>query len=370
MPPLHLLIKPASGNCNLRCRYCFYEDVTDHREVKSFGVMSLDTLEAVLSRALAAASRSCTIAFQGGEPTLAGLEFFRQAVELARRHNRKGLELHYAIQTNGMVLDNEWCNFFARQQFLVGLSLDGVKETHDHNRVDAAGKGTFAAVMHAAQLLARHRVGYNILTVVSAQTAGRIGRIYGFYKKNGFLYQQYIPCLDPFGEPRGQRPYSLTPAAYGTFLKTLFDLWYTDLQRGEPVSIRWFDNLVNMCRGYPPESCGMAGVCSRQLVVEADGSVYPCDFYVLDDWRLGNLATDSLEEIERRREELGFIALSRQVDARCGSCPYYPLCRGGCRRDREPLAGQTLACNYYCESFQAFFAYATPRLQQLARGLR
>ena len=370
MPPLHLLIKPASGNCNLRCRYCFYEDVTENREIKSFGMMTPATLEAVLAKALEGASRGCTIAFQGGEPTLVGLEFYRQAVKLVERYNRKGLQIYYAIQTNGMVLDDEWCAFFARHRFLVGLSLDGIKDTHDANRVDALGKGTFAAVMHAAQLLQRHKVEFNILTVVTAQTAGRIGRIYGFYKKNGFLYQQYIPCLDPFGEPRGGRSYSLTPPVYGQFLKNLFDLWYADLMRGEPVSIRWFDNLVGMCRGYPPESCGMAGICSRQLVVEADGSVYPCDFYVLDELRLGNLVSDSLQELEAQRDALGFVELSRQIDKRCAACRHFPLCRGGCRRDREPMLDKTLPLNYYCESFATFFDYATPRLQFLAERMR
>src|SRR5699024_5362855 len=139
-------------------------------------------------------------------------------------------------------------------------------------------------------------------TVVNAQTAKKIQSIYTFFKKNGFRYLQFIPCLDPLGEEPGQRDYSLTPEAYGEFLCRLFDLWYKDLMNGEEVSIRQFDNYIQMLMGYPPESCGMSGVCSFQNVVESDGSVYPCDFYVLDEWKLGNLNINSFPELEEKRK--------------------------------------------------------------------
>ncbi|MEG2087024.1 MAG: anaerobic sulfatase maturase [Angelakisella sp.] len=369
MPPGNLLIKPASGLCNMRCRYCFYADETQNRAVESFGIMTGDTLEKLVVAALTYFTGECTFAFQGGEPTLAGLPFFRTLIALVKEHNVRRLKVHYAIQTNGYVIDDEWAEFVGENNFLVGLSLDGTKELHDSLRPDAAGNGTYHRVLHAAQLLERHHVEYNLLTVVTAPLAKKIGSVYGFYKRSGFRYQQYIACLDPLGEQRGGHAYSLTPADYEYFLKTLFDRWYQDVRRGEFVYNRYFENLVGMLLGQPPESCGMAGFCSQQWVVEADGGVYPCDFYVLDEYKLGNLCTDSFPQLEQRRQELGFVEQSRVQAPECAQCRWYSLCRGGCRRDRDQMDG-TLGLNYFCSAYRAFFQYAYPRLEEIARTVQ
>ncbi|MEG0942013.1 MAG: anaerobic sulfatase maturase [Angelakisella sp.] len=366
MPPINLLIKPASGLCNLRCKYCFYADEMQNREVASFGIMSLETLENVLKETFAYATGDVTIAFQGGEPTLAGLDFFRRMVELTTLHNIKKRPVHFALQTNGIVVDDEWARFFADNRFLIGLSLDGIKDTHDLYRVDANDTGTYKTVMHTMQLFQKYKVAFNILTVITAQTASRIGKIYSFYKKSGLEYQQFIPCLDPFGEERGQRAYSLTPEKYEYFLKTQFDCWYNDIIRGHYTYNRYFENLVGMLLQRAPESCGMIGHCSKQLVIEADGSVYPCDFYVLDQYKLGNLNIDTFADIEQKRDALGFIDASKQVAEACQSCRWYPICRGGCRRDREQSDG-TLGLNYYCSAYSAFFEYAISRLEKVAQ---
>lgn len=366
MPPIYFLIKPASGNCNMRCKYCFYHDVAENRAVASYGIMSKQTLEQLVKTAMEQAEGSCGFMFQGGEPTLAGLDFFREAVRLQKEYNKKGLQVFNSIQTNGYCIDREWAQFLAKEKFLVGLSLDGMKEIHDGCRVDAQGKGTFSKVMHAAQLFSAYGVEFNILTVVTAYTARNIGKIYGFFKKNGFVYQQYIPCLDPFGQERGTFDYSLTPERYGDFLIKLFDLWYTDFMRGKYISIRWFDALVHMCKGRAPGSCGMLGVCTPQLVVEADGGVYPCDFYVLDKLRLGTVGVDTPAQWEEKRKTLGFIEQSKKVEPECRACRWAPLCRGGCRRDREQADG-SIGLNYLCPAFQRFFAHAAPRLAEIAK---
>ncbi len=367
MPPLSLLIKPASGLCNLRCRYCFYHDVAENREIDSYGIMTGETIENVLKKALAAADREITIAYQGGEPTLAGLDFFRETVEMQKRHNKKRLAVHNAIQTNGVHLDDAWARFFHDNRFLVGLSIDGIMDVHDENRLDAKREGTFARVMQTADLFDRYKVEYNILTVVTLRLARRIRAAYRFFKKRGFGYLQFIPCLDPLGEPFGGHDYSLTPQAYGQFLCDLFDLWYADIEAGEAPSIRDFDNYVQMLMGYPPESCNLRGVCGMQYVVEADGSVYPCDFYVLDDMRLGNLNEEDFPQIDRRRAEIGFIEASEPLDPACGACEYLNICRGGCRRHRE--TGAALGRTYFCESYKMFFAHALPGLSAIARAL-
>ncbi|MBQ8610200.1 MAG: anaerobic sulfatase maturase [Oscillospiraceae bacterium] len=368
MPPIHLLIKPASGSCNMRCRYCFYTDEMSRRETASYGRMSLEVLEAVVRRALEYAEGSVTFAFQGGEPTLIGLDYYRRLVELCRQYNTKKLRIDLALQTNGLLIDEEWAEFLAKNRFLVGLSLDGPAEIHDANRVDAAGKGTHARVMAAARLMSRYGVEFNILTVVTSQTARSGRKVWSFFDKNGFTWRQCIPCLDPLDGAAA--PWTLTADRYADFLKTTFDAWYAGFAAGKPVSERSFDNWVGMLAGRPPESCGMGGVCSRQYVLEADGSVYPCDFYVLDELRLGNLAQDSFETIEKKREELGFIAASQHIREECRSCRWGYLCRGGCRRHREPFADGLPGLNRFCEAYKQFFPYAIERMQRLAARLR
>lgn len=367
MPPLSLLIKPASGACNLRCRYCFYHDEQLNRETFSYGFMEEDLLEILVQKSLAYAAGYCSFGFQGGEPTLRGLDFYKKAVELQKKYNIHNVKIANSIQTNGLLLDSRWAQFFRENHFLVGLSLDGTKEIHDGSRLDTHGRGTYSRTLRAARLLSSHQVDFNLLTVVTGRTAEAITQIYRFYRRSGFLYQQYIPCLDPLGKPRGQSPDSLTPEKYGIFLKALFDLWYRDIAEGKFIYIRTFENLLGMLMGRPPESCGLSGSCALQHVIEADGSVYPCDFYCLDPWRLGNIREDSFQELANTETARRFLAEGGSGREKCAGCQYEYICRGGCRRDREPLAGGS--GNYFCEAYQEFFAYALPRLQEIARAL-
>ncbi len=366
MPALSLLIKPASGNCNMRCRYCFYADELDNREIRSYGKMSVDTMHTIVDKAMEYGDYECTIAFQGGEPTLAGLDFYRDLVAYVTAHeNPKKLKIHYALQTNGYLINEEWAEFLGKNHFLVGVSLDGLKEIHDRYRLDAAGKGTYQRVISAIRLLEKHQVEYNILTVVTAATARNGQKIYNYFKKNHFGYQQYIECLDPIGEEPGQHEYSLTPEKYGEFLKSMFDAWYLDMRSGTYVYNRYFENLMMIMAGQQPESCNMRGVCGKQWVFEADGSVYPCDFYALDQWRLGNIQENSFEEMDEKRDELGFIQWSMRQQEDCQKCRWFGLCRNGCRRNREPVTAEHTNRNYFCKSYQMFFEYAYPRLEEV-----
>ena len=365
MPPLTFLIKPASGSCNMRCKYCFYADETALRSVKSFGMMQMKIAEALIKLGLENADISCTFAFQGGEPTLSGLEFYRSFVQLVKLHNTRGLTVNYSIQTNAVLIDEEWAKFLAENKFLVGVSLDGPAEIHNPNRVLTDGSGSYNHVMKTVNLLKKHRVDFNILTVVTKQTARYTEKIYRFLQKNGMKYQQYIACLDPFAQERGQEKFSLTPKAYGDFLCKLFDLWYTDLKKGQQPYIQYFENLVAMSAGQAPELCGMSGRCAPQYVVEADGGVYPCDFYVMDDYIIGNVNENTLEEINAKCAEIGFIEKSLKPSSRCISCDFRALCRGGCRRDRD-FGGGELGLNYFCEAYQKFFAYSYPRIREIS----
>ncbi|MCL2445426.1 MAG: SPASM domain-containing protein [Oscillospiraceae bacterium] len=349
MDNLFLLLKPAGGSCNLRCRYCFY------RGHGTLEIMTPNTLHAVLSKALAHATQHCTIAFQGGEPTLAGLDFFRQAVNIARQNNPNNCTLTFLLQTNGVFIDQSWCDFLRNEEFLVGISLDGPRALHNANR------SKFDQTVHALRLLQANNVAVNILAVLTKQSCHRYAEIDAFFRKLNVDFVQYIPCLEPYGKPRGKQPWALAPKDYEAYLKTAFDIWYDDILRGNYRSHRYFDNLLGLLHGRPPEACGMAGQCGLQTVVEADGSVYPCDFYVHEDYCLGNLREDDMRDIDQRRAQLRFIEQSAQQHPDCTACSWHPLCRGGCRRDRDVFAAQ-LGKNVYCEAMQGFFAYAWPRL--------
>ncbi|WP_434309526.1 anaerobic sulfatase maturase [Hominifimenecus sp. rT4P-3] len=361
---INIMIKPASGNCNMRCRYCFYHDVSELREVKSYGIMSEETLEKIVKKVLETAEESCAFVFQGGEPTLAGLDYFRSLVDFQKKYNTKKIEVSNSIQTNGLKIDEEWAEFLHENHFLVGLSIDGTKDIHDRLRPDAAGKETYNRIYRTAQLLKKYQVEFNILTVITRQSARRAYKIYHQYKKNGWRYLQFIPCLDPYEWERGSSDYSLTPELYTEFLKTLFDEWFADQIKGDSVYIRYFDNLLGIQMGVEPESCGLMGRCIPQLVIEADGSAYPCDFYVMDEYRMGNLAEEPLEQLMQSEGALRFAMESAQPEEKCKTCRFGYLCRGGCRRDRDDRGAVGL--NYYCESYQEFLAYAEKNLQALA----
>ena len=370
MPPLNLLIKPASGSCNMCCRYCFYADETEKRAVALMGRMSPETMHAIVDRALEYADGDCTFSFQGGEPSLAGLDFFRDLSDYVEEHpNPKGVRVHYSIQTNGYMLDEDWARWFAQYHVLVGVSLDGPKEIHDRYRKDRNGEGTFHRVMAFIRLLEKHGVEYNILTVVSAANARRAQQVYSFFKKQGFRYQQYIECLDPLGEAQGGHDYSLTPERYEVFLKTMFDAWYQDMCAGRYVYNRYFENLMMILTGQAPESCSLRGACAAQWVIEADGSVYPCDFYALDQWRLGNILEDSFAAMEEKRRASGFVEWSCRLPEECRQCRWLALCRNGCRRNREPVTADSTGRNYFCRAYSNFLEYAYPRLMEICRQL-
>ncbi len=353
----------------MRCKYCFYADVTKQREVANYGIMSYETIETVIKKALDYADGFASFGFQGGEPTLAGLAFFEQVVDLQRKYNRKGVTIHNALQTNGTTIDDAWCAFLAKEHFLVGLSLDGHAAVHDKYRYDAAGEGTFDRVLAAAKRMEAYGVEFNILSTVNADVAKNADKIYQFFKKQGFSYLQFIPCLDEFENDAHNNEHSLTPKAYGRFLCRMFDLWYADLFTGHPVSIRYFDNLLTMMLGYPPESCGMAGRCTGYYMIEANGGVYPCDFYVTDEWYMGNILEDSLQELQHSEASVRFLEVSRQIHPDCKGCRHFSICRGGCRRNREPISMEHNGKNYFCSSFLQFFDHAKPRLMEAARRI-
>ncbi len=365
-----ILIKPVSSLCNMKCSYCFYVDESSKRGIKCYGMMSEETLKNIIRKALLQAQGEICFAFQGGEPTLRGIDFFRKALELEQKYNKNHVRIKNALQTNGLCIDEEWCRLFREGDFLVGVSVDGTKTVHDGYRHDKGGAPTYDRICRNVQLLEEHRVEYNILTVVTRQTAESIGDIYGEYKRRGWKYQQYILCLDPLYESWGKAEYSLTPEVWGRFLIRLFRLWDKDWRRGKAPYIRLFENYIGMLLGYPPEACEQNGVCSIQCVAEADGSAYPCDFYVLDEYRLGNYNTDRIQSLTDCERAVGFVEESRRISQDCRQCRWLFLCRGGCRRCRVRADDTETWKNYFCAGYQMFFEACAERLIEIAQFLR
>ena len=364
---LNLLIKPASSLCNLRCRYCFYADEAANRAQASMGLMTPETVEILLSEVFRAVDRRghITFSFQGGEPTLAGLPFFQNFVQRARTLCPPGVAADFSIQTNGTLLHQEWAEFFRREDFLVGISVDGFKELHNAHRVGPGGD-TWNLVRKNAQLLLRLGVKTNALCVVTAQCAHSPQKVYASLKKLGFDYMQFIACIDPMNGARGQAPFSLRPKAYGDFLCALFDLWYRDWETGGYHSVRLFEDYIHILLWDGSSTCATCGQCGSYFVVEADGSVYPCDFFALDQWRMGKLRQDSFSELAEGEVWRRFLAWGQEKPAPCGACPWMQLCRGGCKNDW--LEGPDGPRNYYCEAFQMLFAHGAERMIHIARA--
>ncbi len=352
MPPLSLMIKPASSLCNLSCEYCFYKDVSEHREHLGFGIMDRETAEILIKKALEYADgKNIAFAFQGGEPTLAGLDFFRLFVDTVNKYNVKKSPVFYGIQTNGTEINDEWAEFLSEHRFLVGLSLDGDFEGNKF-RKKPSGQNSFYKILSAAELLKKHNVDFNILTVLTGYCAENGERIYRYFRDKNFRYLQFIPCLRPFGSAEKSELY-MTPEQYGDFLIRVFNLYVKDYVRGNYISIRQFDNWVRLFLRQPTEQCGIRGHCTHQFVAEANGNIYPCDFYCTDEYFLGNIKETDFITMEASEVAQEFIKESLVIPERCRDCNVSGMCRGGgCKR--------TKLSEDYCKAYKKFFSSCLP----------
>jgi len=369
MPPISVMIKPVSGLCNMRCQYCFYTDELTHRGEGIFSPMEEETLETLIRKIFIYAENFVYLAFQGGEPTLAGAAFYRKVLAFEKKYNSRMLPVSHAIQTNGLALDEEMLSVLKEGNFLVGLSVDGTKEIHDAVRKDALGNGTYERVSKTAEKLRQTGIDYNILCVVGKTAARHPKEVFQALAPHGYL--QFIPRLEPFGEENEVDADALTAADYGYFLTEIWKLYAQGLRNGHYVSVRAFDNWLNMLAGRPPENFGFAGRCVPNYLVESNGNVYPCDFYALDEWFLGNIRQSNFKRLAASDKMRNFCESSYKPDADCLICPYGYICRGGCRRDREPvLADGNYGKNRLCEGYRMFFENCLADMQLLQSQIR
>ncbi|MFW6161393.1 MAG: anaerobic sulfatase maturase [Planctomycetota bacterium] len=361
-PPLQfqLLVKPAGSRCNLRCKYCFYYG-TDRYFAEGPAdrgkTMSVATMDAMVRELLAYRMPQSILAWQGGEPTLAGLDFFRAVVESEKRHGADGQVVGNALQTNGVLIGAEWAKFLTEYHFLVGLSIDGPRKLHEKYR----GK-SWQRTMDAAKAMRDHGTEFNILTVVSEANMRRGGEVYEWLVGQGFDEIQFIPCRETLPDGTAA-PFSCQPEALGDFLIAAFDRWIA--RDVGVVNERVFNCLLHYYLHGEPNLCTFRARCGDYICIERGGEVFPCDFYVQPEHRLGTLGERPMHEFYTTVREEHFGTLKAQVDPECRACEWYDLCHGGCPRDRLP-SGR----NYYCPGYKKFFAHAAPRLEGLVRQLR
>ncbi len=360
---LTLLIKPASSACNLQCQYCFYEDLSNHRQIKNKGMMNEETIRKILysAKEMIQDKGFLQILFQGGEPTLAGLPFFKRFLEIEQELGLFETQIAHSIQTNGILLDEKWAQFFSDHHFLVGISIDGTSECHDLYRIDSNKNGTWDQVVSKINLFRQFPIELNLCCVIHHEASLAAQNIYKSLCQFHDLPLQFIPCLDPLDQ--NKKPFSLHPQDYGQFLCEIFDMWYADLEKGIYRSVRFIDDYLRIIMGLTPTNCALLGHCGSYIVVEADGSLYPCDFYVLDEWYLGNIRNISFQEALASAIHQEFIQQGQLHLDECRSCPYLKYCQGGCKRDR--INQKTI----YCEAYQQFLSYALPRLYTAVRYL-
>ncbi len=336
MKQLAVMIKPASSLCNMKCKYCFYEDISNLRTVHSHGIMHQETVELMLLNIKNELDKgdNVTLAFQGGEPMLAGLEFFENFVDQVKNWE-KDINVSYAIQTNGTKIDETWAKFFYDNNFLVGVSLDLLQDLHDDTRIDNENKGTWKKTINAIRILEEYKVEYNVLCTLTNGLARYPKKVWNTIEKLDLKYVQFTPCLNDL-EFTKKNIYALTPERFSSFYKEIFTYWFSDMKQGKYRSIKLFDDIVNLLALGITTACGMNGACQPQLVVEADGSVYPCDFYCLDEYCLGNITNTSLKDLY----EFSFNSNSKKREALpklCSTCEYLKFCGGNCKRMQKEI---------------------------------
>lgn len=276
--------------------------------------------------------------FKGGEPTLIGPRYYKNFISYVEQQPKK-VHAHYTIQTNGTRITEEWCEIFKEHNFLVGLSIDGWEATHNLYRLDTGGNGTYRRISQTKQLFDEYEIEYNVLSVLTKQISSEPKRYYDYLKNEGIDYIQIIPCLDSLEDEAGdeESEFALTPDLFAHFYNEIYRLWKRDLETGDYVSVKFIDDVFNLVHHRQVTSCGMLGQCVNQYIIEANGDVYPCDFYCLDEFKIGNILEDTLFDMRDTKTVRDFICFDREISPFCESCQFLKMCYGGCKRMKNAM---------------------------------
>ncbi|AXY02415.1 anaerobic sulfatase maturase [Vibrio alfacsensis] len=374
--PFHIMTKPVSHQCNLKCDYCFYLEKDAFYPQQSR--MSMEMLEEYVRTYIESSPQQhVDFAWQGGEPTLAGLDFYKSAVEFQNKYSA-GKRITNSFQTNGIAINHQWAEFFAQHQFLIGLSVDGDASIHDKYRISTNGKPTFERVKHVIGLLLEHKVEFNTLTVVNDANWDKGKQVYQTLKSLGSTHMQFIPVVEQdalqkerFDPTLTQEvtPFSVPKSGYGTFMTDVFDEWVKqDLGK---IHIQAFEMLLAQHLGYPAGLCIFSENCGDNLVLEANGDLYSCDHFVYPENKLGNIHSQPMLELAQSKQQKAFgQSKSATLTALCQSCEYLSQCHGGCPKQRiVPVEGETHRQNYLCESYKKLFSHTHKPMASMAKQI-
>ena len=366
------MVKPVGSLCNMRCKYCYY---LDKAALYDYSQPQMD--ERLLERYIRAnieGNNSPVIAFawHGGEPLLAGKEFFRKAVALQQKY-AEGKTVENSIQTNGLLVDDEWCQIFRDNNFLVGVSIDGPEHIHDAHRLDAGGNPTFARVMKGIERLYRNRVEYNTLTTVNIHSEGRGAEVYNFLRQIS-VFMQFLPVAELLCDGRVQSPeaqgadvapWSVSAEGFGRFMCDIFDIWVTKDVGKRYVQL--FDATLALMVGVQPSVCSLCETCGSGLTVEHNGDVYCCDHFVYPEYKIGNIHTDRLADLAYCDRQFEFGVAKRALLPReCRHCKFYNLCHGECPKHRfiNDNTGE-YGKNYLCDGYRMFYEHTERAMQRM-----
>lgn len=338
---LTLMVKPVGSSCNMRCRYCYYLG----NEVSRHQLMDEETLEMMIRSYFSHAQPVYSFIWHGGEPTLAGMDFYRKALSYQKQYLPAGSECWNNLQTNGLNLNEEWCSFLKEEGFDVGISIDGTKYIHDQHRKDAAGKDTYDRVRANIALLKEYGIRADLLCTVNAETVNDPCEVYESLRSLDTGWMQFIPIVNKEADGSLNED-SVDPGKYGNFLSCIFEQWISDFGK---LGVQLFMEALNVYAGGRQSLCWLQKRCGRVLVVESDGSVYSCDHFVNADHCLGNVLTDSLEDMAVRNDAFG--ELKERLNEKCQSCRFLFLCNGGCIKDRDE-EGYNVLCKAYEELYE------------------
>lgn len=364
-----ILIKPTGSFCNLQCEYCFYLDKHNlYQGPPSMHRMNDDVLEKLI-RNMFSCSDAPIFTWHGGEPTIMGLDFFRKVVALQKKFCGAKKKYGNALQTHGLLLNEEWADFLRQENFLVGISLDGPEMIHDYYRKDRQGQGTFQRAFKNAKMLLDKNVEVNILATVNHHSVNYPSLIYDFFVENGFTFMQFMPVVErDHTNPEVAASYSVNTLKYGHFLNQLFNRWFNDIDwklLKQKTSIRLFDTLLQIYVGMPANHCAHSKTCASYLVVEHNGDLFSCDYLVSKETYLGNLRETTLQQAFQSPANINFGNQKLDYGVECQRCKWLRLCYGGCIKDRirDP---RDMNHNHFCESYKFFFSRSDESLRKLA----
>ena len=376
---IEVLVKPVSYGCNLACGYCFYKKTSGLypsglNPLEKTHLMTDTVLEKMIAECMEYSNgKPAIFSWQGGEPTLAGLDFFKKAVGFQSKYGKPGQIISNSVQTNGILIDTNWTGFFKKYNFFIGISLDGPEEANGVYRQYPSGKSCYRETMQAVELLKKEEIDFNVLVTIGAKTAKDPKKLYEFFLSYGLKYLQFIPALDRAEgaggtNGGGQMPsFAPAPEAYGDFLCGLFDCWWNG---GKPkASVRFFDNLCEIAFGMEPTACIFKKQCGSYMVIEHNGDAYPCDLFVGREWKLGNiLETPAGELIAKARESFGKLKAAGHAD--CRGCEWNFVCNNGCLWNRWVKNGNINDRDYFCAAYRRFFNHSYGRLQGAAKSAK